>query len=53
MSMSENFNYIVEQFADLQLLRYRVAGFENLSLRQKELIYYLSEVAFGRKRYSF
>lgn len=43
--MSENFNYIVEQFADLQLLRYRVAGFENLSLRQKELIYYLSEAA--------
>lgn len=45
MSMLENFNYIVEQFADLQLLRYRVAGFENLSLRQKELIYYLSEAA--------
>lgn len=45
MSMSENFNYIVEQFADLQLLRYRVAGFENLSLRQQELIYYLSEAA--------
>lgn len=45
MSMSENFNYIVEQFADLQLLRYRVADFENLSLRQKELIYYLSEAA--------
>lgn len=45
MSMSENFNYIVEQFADLQLLRYRVAGFENLSLWQKELIYYLSEAA--------
>lgn len=45
MSMSENFNYIVEQFADLQLLRYRVVGFENLSLWQKELIYYLSEAA--------
>lgn len=45
MSMSENFNYIVEQFADLQLLRYRVAGFENLSLRQKKLIYYFSEAA--------
>lgn len=45
MTMSENFNYIVEQFADLQLLRYRVVGFENLSLRQKELIYYLSEAA--------
>ena len=35
MSTSENFNYIVEQFADLQLLRYRVDGFENLSLKQK------------------
>lgn len=45
MSTSENFNYIVEQFADLQLLRYRVAGFEKLSLRQKELIYYLSQAA--------
>lgn len=45
MSTSESFNYIVEQFADLQLLRYRVAGFEKLSLRQKELIYYLSQAA--------
>lgn len=45
MNTSEHFNYIVEQFADLQLLRYRVAGFENLSLRQKELIYYLSQAA--------
>lgn len=45
MTTSENFNYIVEQFADLQLLRYRVAGFENLSLRQKELVYYLSQAA--------
>lgn len=45
MSTQENFNYIVEQFADLQLLRYCVEGFENLSLRQKELIYYLSQAA--------
>lgn len=34
-----------EQFADLQILRYRVPGFEDLSLRQKELIYYLTEAA--------
>ena len=34
MSTSESFNYIVEQFADLQLLRYRVDGFEKLSLKQ-------------------
>lgn len=44
--MSENsFSYTVEQFADLQILRYRVPGFEQLSLRQKQLIYYLSEAA--------
>lgn len=44
--MSENsFSYTVEQFADLQILRYRVPGFEQLSLRQKRLIYYLSQAA--------
>lgn len=37
--------HIMEQFADLQLLRYRVPGFEELSLKQKELIYYLTEAA--------
>ena len=35
----------MEQFADLQILRYRVPGFEDLSLKQKELIYYLTEAA--------
>lgn len=42
---TSNFDYNVEQFADLQILRYRVPGFEDLSLKQKELIYYLSEAA--------
>lgn len=45
MNVQENFNYIVEQFADLQLLRYQVTGFEDLTLRQKELVYYLSQAA--------
>lgn len=45
MNAQENFNYIVEQFADLQLLRYQVTGFEDLTLRQKELVYYLSQAA--------
>ena len=35
----------MEQFADLQILRYRVPGFEDLSLKQKELVYYLTEAA--------
>lgn len=45
MNAQENFNYIVEQFADLQLLSYQVTGFEDLTLRQKELVYYLSQAA--------
>ena len=42
---AEKFDYTVEQFADLQILRYRVPEFENLSLKQKELVYYLTEAA--------
>lgn len=42
---AEKFDYNVEQFADLQILRYRVPGFESLSLQQKELVYYLTEAA--------
>ena len=41
--------YQDERFADLQLLRYRLNGFDGLSLRQKQLIYYLSKATiFGR-----
>ena len=39
------FNYNVDKFYDLEILRYQVPGFEQLSLQQKELIYYLSEAA--------
>jgi len=39
------FNYIADSFADVQVLRYRVPGFEELPLRQKLLIYHLSEAA--------
>ena len=41
----DNFNYVVDQFADLQILRYQVPGFESLSLKQKQLLYHLSEAA--------
>lgn len=45
----DDFDYTVESFADLEILRYKVPGFEELSLKQKELIYYLSEAAaYGR-----
>jgi len=41
----DTFDYTVEQFADLQLLRFKVHGFEELPLEQKKLVYYLSEAA--------
>ncbi len=42
---SNEFNYVVETFADAQVLRYRVDGFDMLTPKQKEYIYYLSEAA--------
>ena len=45
----DDFKYSDERFADLQMLRYKVEGFENLSLKQKTFIYYLQEAAlWGR-----
>ena len=42
-----SFSYVGERFADIQMLRYRVEGFERLSLRQKLYVYYLSEAALS------
>lgn len=43
--VNEEFAYNDERFADLQMLRYKVEGFDDLSLQQKKYIYYLSEAA--------
>ena len=44
-----NFDYVEERFADIQLLRYQLEGFEQLSLYQKKLVYYLSKATlYGR-----
>ena len=46
---TDDFKYTDEKFADIQMLRYKVQGFEKLTLKQKTLIYYLSESAlYGR-----
>ena len=39
------FQWQIDQFADLKILRYQVPGFESLTASQKELVYYLSEAA--------
>ena len=41
--MQDNFRYLDERFADLQLLRYRLNGFEKLSVLQKAFIYFLAK----------
>ena len=41
----ETFDYVVDAFADMQVMRYRVTGIESLTLKQQELLYYLSEAA--------
>ena len=40
-----SFNYVVDRFADIEVLRYQVPDFENLTLKQKLLVYYLTEAA--------
>lgn len=46
---SETFDYKVERFADIQILKYEVPGLDKLSTQQKELVYYLTEAAlYGR-----
>ena len=43
----KEFAYFSEQFADIKILRYKVPGFENLSLKQKELVYYLTQAGLA------
>ena len=40
-----DFHYLLDEFADLKVIRFRVPGWDNLSLRQKEYVYHLSEAA--------
>tara|TARA_B110000046_G_scaffold184622_1_gene223620 strand:- start:11154 stop:13184 length:2031 start_codon:yes stop_codon:yes gene_type:complete len=41
------FNHFVEQFADIKVLRYKIPGFEELSLREKKLVYYLTQAGLA------
>ncbi len=46
---SSEFNWVVDRFDDIEVIRYRVNDFESLTAKQKELIYYLSEASvYGR-----
>jgi len=46
-SAVNEFDFFVEQFADIKIMRYQVPGFEELTLKQKKLVYYLSQAALS------
>lgn len=47
MAADKDFNYVVDRFADIEVLRYKVPDFENLTLNQKQLVYHLTEAAIA------
>jgi dipeptidyl-peptidase-3 len=51
--MAEDFCYAGERFADIQMLRYRLNGFDQLSLQQKLYVYYLSEATLWGRDITF
>jgi dipeptidyl-peptidase III len=44
---NDDFEYFVEQFDDIRVLKYKLPGFESLTLQEKEYIYYLSQAALS------
>ena len=44
---SDDFDYVVDRFADIEVLRYKVPEFDSLSLQQKLLVYHLTEAALA------
>ncbi|MBT8320966.1 MAG: dipeptidyl peptidase 3 [Eudoraea sp.] len=47
VTKEQGFEYVVDQFADLRILRYQVPGFDELSLKEKKLVYYLTEAGLA------
>lgn len=47
IASSENFDYHVEEVADLKILRYQIPGWENLSLKEQKLVYYLTQAGLA------
>ncbi|MDA9025712.1 dihydrofolate reductase, partial [bacterium] len=44
---SANFDHNVEQFADIKVLRYQIPGWENLTLKEQKLVYYLTQAGLS------
>ncbi len=46
-TQEDNFEYLVDQFADVKVLRYKIPGFEDLSLNEQKLVYYLTQAGLA------
>lgn len=44
---TDNFEYLAEQFADLKIVRYQIPGWDNLTAKQKEMVYYLTQAGLA------
>ena len=47
VNKANNFSYNVEQFADIKVLRYQIPGWENLTLKEQKLVYYLTKAGLS------
>ena len=47
VEQTTSFNYNVEQFADIKILRYQIPGWENLTLKEQKLVYYLTQAGLS------
>ena len=47
ISAEENFPFMVEQFSDLKVLRYQIPGWDNLTLKEQKLVYYLTQAGLS------
>ena len=51
--VQEDFKYLTETFSDKKIIRYRIAGFDKLSLKQKQLVYYLTQAGLSGRDISY
>jgi len=47
VTASNDFNYNVEQFSDIKILRYQISGWDNLTLKEQKLVYYLTQAGMS------
>ncbi len=47
VKVETTFNYQVDQFADIKILRYQIPGFEDLTLKEQKLVYYMTQAGLA------